>query len=356
MTRDKSTLIFKYQNNTAFLPCEVVELKRQNVDINPDYTDSLDAELFTVHLMFEKPTAETAAAAASEALPETDSSSAEGDFGRSNSVLPVYTSYSNMQGGTAFDRGLEEICKYHFVEPDPLKVTALQDMGFPGKFAPPALRLANNSLDNAAELVKLMKKRAADLERDSAKGGGTVGRSPGGTSPSPGSGSSVSYSAAGADLIVGSSASSQRYQSAGGSSVSDTLLSDRVIEHVYSPRSPTSQRPPGEVDSRPVSLALTGSHADNCPVCGKEDATKEDQLIPCTGSCRRHYHTFCLGQRRIPFTLKTEKERQNREKYINKHYGTWVCTACGDSRNVAIGASAVLSQISARYIYVYIHI
>jgi hypothetical protein len=139
MTRDKSTLIFKYQNNTAFLPCEVVELKRQNVDINPDYTDSLDAELFTVHLMFEKvyiyiyiyicvyiyicihiyiyiyiyfliqicifmyvytyiylyiyvyiyiyiyiylydmkPTAETAAAAASEALPETDSSSAEG--------------------------------------------------------------------------------------------------------------------------------------------------------------------------------------------------------------------------------------------------------------------------------------
>ena len=53
--------------HTAFLPCEVVELKRQNVDINPEYSESLDSELFTVHLMFEKPTAETALAAAAEA-------------------------------------------------------------------------------------------------------------------------------------------------------------------------------------------------------------------------------------------------------------------------------------------------
>lgn len=54
MTRDKTTLIFKYQNSTAFLTSEVIELKRQNVDINPEYSDSLDNELFTVHLMFEK--------------------------------------------------------------------------------------------------------------------------------------------------------------------------------------------------------------------------------------------------------------------------------------------------------------
>ena len=53
--------------SAAFLPCEVVELKRQNVDINPEYSESLDSELFTVHLMFEKPTAETALAAAAEA-------------------------------------------------------------------------------------------------------------------------------------------------------------------------------------------------------------------------------------------------------------------------------------------------
>lgn len=56
-----------HTTRTAFLPCEVVELKRQNVDINPEYSDSLDSELFTVHLMFEKPSAETALAAAAEA-------------------------------------------------------------------------------------------------------------------------------------------------------------------------------------------------------------------------------------------------------------------------------------------------
>lgn len=46
----------------------MVELKRQNVDINPEYSDSLDSELFTVHLMFEKPSAETAQAAIAEAM------------------------------------------------------------------------------------------------------------------------------------------------------------------------------------------------------------------------------------------------------------------------------------------------
>ena len=35
--------------------------------------------------------------------------SAEGDFGRSNSVLPTYVSYSSLNGGLAFERGLEEV-------------------------------------------------------------------------------------------------------------------------------------------------------------------------------------------------------------------------------------------------------
>lgn len=35
--------------------------------------------------------------------------SAETDFGRSNSVLPTYVSYNSINGGQAFDRGLEEV-------------------------------------------------------------------------------------------------------------------------------------------------------------------------------------------------------------------------------------------------------
>ena len=64
-----------------------------------------------------------------------------------------------------------------------------------------------------------------------------------------------------------------------------------------------------------------------CTECNKDEASKQDQLIPCT-SCAAYVHTTCEGFRRIPFTLKTEKERQNREKYIKKHYSTWICKSC----------------------------
>jgi hypothetical protein len=36
------------------MPCEKVELHRENVDINPEYIDSLDSQFFKVNLMFEK--------------------------------------------------------------------------------------------------------------------------------------------------------------------------------------------------------------------------------------------------------------------------------------------------------------
>ena len=83
-TRDKTTLIFKYepssllppsgtcppahphtltplhpnslintryQNTTAFLGADVVELKTQNIDVSPRCVDALDAELFSLHLV-----------------------------------------------------------------------------------------------------------------------------------------------------------------------------------------------------------------------------------------------------------------------------------------------------------------
>ena len=36
----------------AFLPPDVVELCKQNVDINPEYADFLDDTMFSVHLKF----------------------------------------------------------------------------------------------------------------------------------------------------------------------------------------------------------------------------------------------------------------------------------------------------------------
>ena len=36
----------------GFLPTEIIELRKHHVDVNPEYTDSLDPELFMVHVMF----------------------------------------------------------------------------------------------------------------------------------------------------------------------------------------------------------------------------------------------------------------------------------------------------------------
>lgn len=67
-----------------------------------------------------------------------------------------------------------------------------------------------------------------------------------------------------------------------------------------------------------------------CQECGKDDPLKLDQIIVCT-NCSAHVHTTCEGLRRIPFTLKTDKERQNRMKYIQKHYSQFMCKECRGS-------------------------
>ncbi len=87
----------------AFLPCEVVELKRQNVDVNPEYSDSLDAELFTVHLMFEK---------AVGMLPGADDESrrdGNGDAVVARKSLPSLLPNRHSVGKDAFEAGLDEV-------------------------------------------------------------------------------------------------------------------------------------------------------------------------------------------------------------------------------------------------------
>lgn len=80
----------------------MVELRQGNLDVNTAYADTLESESFTVHLMLEEPEAENV-------LPE--SSPQKGGFGRSNFVLPPYTSPSS-KGGRAFEKGLDEVSKY----------------------------------------------------------------------------------------------------------------------------------------------------------------------------------------------------------------------------------------------------
>lgn len=51
-TRDRTTLILKYQNCTSFLPPDTVELRRQNVDISPDYNEHVGMCQFLRRLYF----------------------------------------------------------------------------------------------------------------------------------------------------------------------------------------------------------------------------------------------------------------------------------------------------------------
>lgn len=95
-------------------------------------------------------------------------------------------------------------------------------------------------------------------------------------------------------------------------------------------------------------LGLVGSASMNdlaqvepmeCPSCGEDSVLKRDQLVPCTACCQR-FHTTCFGARRIPFSLKTLKERQNREKYVSKHFGSWRCDTCVASNAPSVSTSS----------------
>jgi hypothetical protein len=74
----------------AFLPPECIELTKINVDINPEYADSLDDMTFSVHLLFE-PADETA-------LQKVENK----EFANSY----------QLRGKEAFESGLDEVCTH----------------------------------------------------------------------------------------------------------------------------------------------------------------------------------------------------------------------------------------------------
>jgi hypothetical protein len=233
------------------------------------------------------------------------------------------------------------VSKFHEVEPDTNKSNALGDMGFPSNYIPVALQLANNSMDQAAELILRMKSRAAELEAAAAAGGGSatgssvsrlgLGMGMGGAAGAAGQGGvpSISYNAMGADINAnGSSGGSERIPR----SNSDPSLAPSEDSAAYS----ISMRRPSGTSSSSSTVEFPSDTSDGldsdvdastCPVCSSDDVLKRDQLIPCNG-CERNFHAACLGFRRIPFTMKTAKEKTNREKYILKHYGLWMCQDC----------------------------
>jgi hypothetical protein len=67
-----------------------------------------------------------------------------------------------------------------------------------------------------------------------------------------------------------------------------------------------------------------------CEVCKDDNPLKKDQLLQCVG-CSNSYHTHCVGAKKIPFGIKTLREKQNHDKYVSKYFGQWRCPSCTGS-------------------------
>ena len=328
MTRDKTTLIFKYQNSTAFMPAEVVELKRVNVDVNPEYSDSLDIELFTVHLMFERCSSSSNSAGSSGAVSPLSPMTSRLP---PSACLPQYE-FSNKR---SFEIGLDEISKHHGVEPDGLKSTALTRMGFPEQYSTVALQLSNNSMDTAAELILSMKNRAEELCRIEKNYEIMMSRK-------------VAHDSSGSLASIASE--DPIAESKDGCTVVEVEGQGRAIS--APPQGQTISSPHPAIGVNALSSATLGSQSTLlssmtvfpvCPVCCEDSVMKREQLISCS-SCQRYYHTVCCNLRRIPFSLKTTKERVNRDKYVVKYYSQWACTNCDGSGSIGSSSGAAAGK------------
>ena len=175
---------------------------------------------------------------------------------------------------------------------------ALVEEGCDPKYAGVALQLSNNDREAAAHLVQQMLRRRAEL-----------------TATEP--------------LTATDDSEAQGYATA------QSAESDAGAGVEISPRSPTkriTQSALGGLDEEQMSE--WNSEDSNwevvdfkCPVCSVDDVALADQMIPCS-ICSQQYHTTCAGLRRIPFTTKSEKDKDNRDKYVRKHFQDWRCESC----------------------------
>jgi len=404
--RDKTTIIFKYHNHTGLLAPEVVELRKQNVDVNPEYEESLDVELFTVQLILEP------------------CSEGKADFIASECRLTASTN--------VFESGLDEISKLHAEVPDPVKHAALAQRGHLASYVTVALQLSSNDIEQAAALIELMQTRArnqalapgspvnqptmqpsalmvaedelndtaerrggmqlnayensdpsaiaaaaADIRRSmygSSKSLAAEEKIPPVMSPPPrptkvnlynptlGMGHSsakpkeqyqnheavgrssglISVETAPRPRVGGGSysaaISNYSYQNMSGTSVFDAAsmqsLEEQFFHDTVSPVRESRGCEAANLSSGSIlgaeDVGAVQEHVPASAVCTtcKEDIFgKRDQLVPCR-TCSRNYHTGCFGARKIPFGFKTERDRNNREMYLVKYFGSWQCAPC----------------------------
>ena len=220
--------------------------------------------------------------------------------------------------------------------PIPAQTEELISQGLDAHYTPIALQLANNDHHYAARLVEMMQRRreeltcttttsnttavadSEDLEYTTAQSAESeIGTNPGQgfSTPHKVSPKSNNTTTPGAHAATGT-----RSRSVSGS------ISGQV-SGLHS-RNASGIPPSDELSEWGNSEDSNWEVVDvKCPVCNVDDPTLVDQIIPCC-ICAQSYHTQCAGLRRIPFGTKTEKDAENREKYVRKHFKDWKCSNC----------------------------
>jgi len=182
--RDKTTLIYKYQNNAAFLETgadgdgasTTLTLRRADVDVNPEYSDSIDVDSFVMKITFDgqidAPDSTTTASDVAPCSPGARSAGGPSPtrprLGSASITSAAYSFiYLPPHSKGSFDRGLEEISRFHTVPADPSLqaqlVESLQEDS-ERRYARVALQLTNNSMERALALVQHLTAKSDEFE------------------------------------------------------------------------------------------------------------------------------------------------------------------------------------------------
>ena len=158
--------------------------------------------------------------------------------------------------------------KLNTTDPDPVKTNVLVSSGYSLQYIPLALQLSDNSVEGAAELIDKMQHRFNELQDNN-------------------------------DAIVPKSSEDEPTRR--NSFAGDVKLKLKKLSHELS--------------------------QESCCACNDDSLLKKDQLIACS-RCGKCFHSYCVGLRRIPISIKNAKDCVLRDKYVANHFASWMCSKC----------------------------
>ena len=361
----------------AFLAGDVLELKSYHTDINPQYVESLDLELFTIHLLFEDTYSEDG-----KPLISIDPSK--------KLTLDIFKPL----GLSSFQGGLNELSKIHSIISNESSVSLIVPENRVNRkdnvyynYQKLALQLCNNDVKAAIHMMDLIMNRYRLLD-DIAQGFTPTATTVAAGSSSNGSSSTHSYS-------DGSYDNDQRRKSIEEFNFKQIMKSFNKTKDTKNNNKGTNIEKKDDHSWEIVELPSSSSSTDLsffCYKCKTDNKDLVDQMICCSNAptCKLKFHTICIGEKRIPFSssryqmMNHDSDDNNddssssnsdtkvagssssssttndilREKYVKKYFGQWKCEECMLKQNKGEGESVFIAfpVVGCVYIYLYIYI